>query len=368
MKKSKQLFIVHLLNDFSGSPRVLKDLIDSSLTEPCHTYLFTSQHQGFLSGVNCKLIPVFYDRSANRYFQLICFLTSQIYLFCILSAYLIKNRISGIQTTLLINTMLPFGAGLAGKLLADKVIYYVHESYVRPVLLKRFLRFVVELSSNFVIFVSNYLKENESFSRPHQVVIYNGLRSDFTLIEPISLEEKYKGKKILFASSLKEYKGTEQFISLAKALPDFNFHAAVNCTTLELDHFIKSNKIPGNMVITIRPPELKRLFLDSYLVVNLSLPDQCVETFGLSLLEGMALGSPVVAPPVGGPVEFVSSANGLKIDSRETQAIVDFVRSIDGSFQRWKMLSEQAFETSKRFSSENYKKNIRNFFFDHGLV
>lgn len=368
LQKNKQLFVVHLYNDYSGSPRVLREIFDCNLLPSKDIYLFTSKHSGFLSDVNCNVVNIFYARAGSRFLQLLYFLLSQISLFFVMSAHLICNRIRGRETVVLINTMLPFGAGFAGSFFASEVVYYIHESHIRPILLKKILRSVVEYSADFVIFVSHYLQENEIFRKPVQSVIYNGLRSDFSDGEPIDQENKYANKKILFAASLKEYKGTLQLITLAEQLPEFNFVAAFNCTEQELTLFCSINRLPKNMVALSRPSNLKYLFRESYLVVNLSLPDEWVETFGLSLLEGMALGSPVVAPPVGGPKEFVNSDNGLVSDSRDTQAITTYIRDIDRSFYKWKYFSDQAIETAKKFTPEQYRMNIKAFFVEHNLT
>ena len=57
---------------------------------------------------------------------------------------------------------MPFGGALAGRLIGKKVIYHVHETSLKPQILKKFLRSVISLTAHEVIFVSKYLKEVES--------------------------------------------------------------------------------------------------------------------------------------------------------------------------------------------------------------
>jgi glycosyltransferase involved in cell wall biosynthesis len=368
MSNNTDLFYVHLFNDFSGSPRVFKDAIDSNINETGKTYVVTSSHSGFLDGVSATRINCFYARSSNRYMQLFYFALSQMLLFGQLAYFLLKGRVKGRKSTVVINTMLPFGAGLSAKLFATNIVYYVHETYIKPDLLKRFLRFFIEHCATHIIFVSKYLQQTEAFIKPLAEVIYNGLRSDFPVVMEVDAKSKFINKKLFFAGSLKSYKGVDQLLELALHLPNFKIIAAVNCEEVELEQYKKNNVIPKNMFFHIRPPNIQAYFEQSFLVLNLSLPDGCVETFGLSLLEGMAFGSPVVSPPLGGPIEFVNNRNGYLVDSRQTQSIVDFILHLSSSFEVWNSYSQQAFQTSKLFTAEEYKKSFKAYFQKYNLV
>jgi hypothetical protein len=201
------LYYIQLFNDFSGSPRVLRDAVDSDLNKPENTYIFTSSHEGFLDNANAQRINCYYARSRNRFIQLFYYLLSQLALFFQLFFYLLKGTVKGRNSTVVINTMLPFGAALASKLMGAKVVYYVHETHIKPQILKFFLRFFIEHCAKYVIFVSEYLSVNEVFSRPRQSVIYNGLRSDFPFIGKVDFDSNFNEKLVFFAGSLKLYKG-----------------------------------------------------------------------------------------------------------------------------------------------------------------
>lgn len=368
MSNNLDLFYIHLFNDFSGSPRVFRDAIDSEITKPKDTYILTSKHAGFLDGVSGERVTCFYARSNNRYMQLFYFLLSQLFLFVQLSYFLIKSKVNGRKSTVVINTMLPFGAGVAAKFLSKNVIYYVHETYIKPELLKRFLRFFIEHCATHVIFVSKYLQHKEGFKKPISSVIYNGLRTDFPKVDEVNSKAKFLSKQIFFAGSLKAYKGVDQLVQIALCLPKFEVIAAVNCEVAELNEYKKNNVIPQNMTFHIRPENIQFYFEQSFIVLNLSLPDDCVETFGLSLLEGMAFGTPVISPPVGGPVEFVNNDNGSLVDSREIEKIVEFISHLNSTFDTWNDFSQNAFNTSKSFTAEQYKKSFTAYFKQYNLV
>lgn len=364
----KDLFVAHLFNDFSGSPRVLRDAIDANSDCTGDCYLFTSQHSGFLDGSCAIHIPVFYRRSHYKIIQLFYYFISQIHFFILLSYFLLRSKCRKRQRTLLINTMLPFGAGLAGKLFASNVIYYIHESHISPYLLKKFLRLIVEYCADNVLFVSKYLLETETFNSPTQQVIYNGLRGDFSANPVINPIEKFDSKLILFAGSLKVYKGIEQLINMAIRLSEYKFVAALNCSDDELNLFLENKSIPSNMKIVIRPENLQDLYKSSFLVVNLSLPELWVETFGLSLLEGMSFGCPVIAPEIGGPTEFVDVSNGFLSDSRDIDKIEQFIRSLSADYDLWVKYSQSAQRVAKQFSAGEYKIQFHSYMIKNNFI
>ncbi|HGY12209.1 MAG TPA: glycosyl transferase family 1, partial [Desulfobacterales bacterium] len=78
-----------------------------------------------------------------------------------------------------INTMLPFGATLAGWLMGKPVIYHIHEISLKPAIFKRFLRFFIQKSATQLIFVSEAVEQAESFTGLKQVVVHNALVSSF---------------------------------------------------------------------------------------------------------------------------------------------------------------------------------------------
>ncbi|NRF27187.1 glycosyltransferase family 4 protein [Vibrio coralliilyticus] len=367
MSNKTDLYYVHLFNDFSGSPRVFRDAIESKTHCTGSSFIFTSNHRGFLDGLDGHRVNCFYARSGHRYIQLFYYLLSQVLLFVQLSSYLIFSRLRGRNITVIVNTMLPFAALLAGKVTGAKVVSYVHETHIKPELLKTFLRLFIEHCSDHVVFVSKYLQSVELFSKPTQDVIYNGLRSDFTPVDEIDAKLKFTEKKLFFAGSLKEYKGIEQLIIIAEGLPDFQVLAALNCTDRELNDFVRDRHLPDNIKFLVRPANIQELFDVSFAVLNLSLPDKWIETFGLSLIEGMACGSPVVSPPVGGPTEFVNKNNGFLIDSRCTAEIIKFIRYLDSSMNVWNEFSNHALLTSKKFTNSEYKKSFQLYFEKYDL-
>lgn len=180
MKKNK-VFFTHLYNDYSGSPRVLRDAIEAVSETNNELIVITNKTQGFLSEINnVEYSFIHYNFHKNKIFQLFLFLFSQLELFIKLSFLLIKYRCAGYNCKVVNNTVLPFGGGLAAAIFSKYSLYYIHETSIRPYVLKKFLLFIIKLTADKVIFVSSYLK-NELSLNADSIVIYNTLRSDFSL-------------------------------------------------------------------------------------------------------------------------------------------------------------------------------------------
>ncbi len=356
---NKELYFVHLFNDYSGSPRVLRDAIDCEFEHSDKKHLFTSSHQGFLTGSSCNLKTVPYKRSSNKLVVLFYFIIAQLYTFFVLSFYLIKAKLKNKETHVIVNTILPFGAGLAGKLFATKVVYYVHELAIDPKPLDMLLKAVLRFAADEVLFVSNYVKSRYQNLSCIQTVILNGLRGDFPTKVDVEPEQKFANKTILFVGSLKNYKGIHSFIKLAESLPHLRFVAALNCNTDELTLL---NNIPSNLALHVRPNSLETLYKDATLLVNLSIPDEWVETFGLTIIEGFAFGCPAVIPPVGGPTEFTDSSNSIKVDSRDFQQLLTQIKYATSDYDIWLNMFKSANSVAEGFTTKQFQSRVSPYF------
>lgn len=358
-EKRLKVYAVHLLDDYSGSPRVLTDALNCLSGSDIECVVLTSQHDGFLSDSDFtkKIIP--YGRFDKKWVLLVAYLLSQFICCLVLICLLLIDKLRQRKIVLLVNTMLPFGAFIAAKLMGVHCIAYVHETYISPPTFKKFLRFFIEYCASEVIFVSKYLAEAEEFELPKSTILYNGLRKDLKFSSRFSKKTRFERRSILFCGSLKNYKGLDKFILLAQSMPDFNFVAAINCFVEDLNFMC--GEIPKNLQLLPRPKNLSDLYQVSFLVINLSDPELCVETFGLSILEGMAAGAPVIAPPVGGPVELVGNA-GLLVHPSNIAEISAFIGCLAEDFELWCDYSRKALLRAEMFSAEKFEENLLRLF------
>ena len=241
-QKAKVIIFVHLYNDFSGSPCVLKDAIESLDGTGVERILFTSQHRGFLSDLAIKKQTVPYLYSNKTLIKLLFYVISQFYLFFFLSFCLLKMRISGKHVEVVANTILPAAAVLAGKLFAHRTVSYVHELAVQSKLLSFFLKNIVLKCSDRRLYVSQFLKE--SYFDEQGDVLLNGLRGDLSeYVAKLSYQELIECKlshfRVLFVGNLREYKGFWAFLKLARLRPNMCFEAVINASESEFDAFRK---------------------------------------------------------------------------------------------------------------------------------
>ena len=169
----RKIIFVHLLNDFSGSPKVLSQVISGLKDDRFELELFTSNNtKGFLSNL-VKTTTFTYKYFNNKWLTLVVFMYSQFVLFVKLLIFWRRD------ITIYVNTMLPFGADLAGFLMRKPVIYQIHEISLSPKILKQFLRAIIKLTASKIIFVSKAVKESENFPAIPSKVIYNALPKSF---------------------------------------------------------------------------------------------------------------------------------------------------------------------------------------------
>ncbi len=355
---AKKMVFIHLFNDRSGSPKVLSQVIKAAANNDIVTEVITSAHgDGFLSDVADVQSRLFYKRSENKLLTLVYYLISQGLLFLQCLKY------KGQNVVFYVNTMMPFGAALAGKLLKIPVYYHVHETSIKPNMLKRFLRFVIEKTSTKVVFVSNYLMQVERFAKLPQVVVHNALD---TAAERTSRIKEEAGFTSLMICSLKGYKGVMEFLALARRSQDdkhLNFTLVLNASRTEVDSYFSGIDVPDNMAIYPRQTDMSGFYSRSDLLLNLSRPDGWIETFGLTILEGMSHGLPVIVPPVGGPAELVrSDVEGYLISSYNIDELYRAICRISLDPEKYKELSDNALSRTRDFSLEVFERKCSTLF------
>ena len=353
----KKVVCIHLYNDFSGSPFVLSQSINTLSKNNYEVDLYTSNTEGFLTDTESNKFSVFYRRSNNKLGVLFYYLLSQIILFFKLLKYRNKDVI------FYINTIMPFGAALAGKILGVKVIYHIHETSIRPKILKIFLKKVISYTSDFNIFVSKYLMKSDEIKSVQSSVIYNALPDKFTKKANLNMY-KYNNESfiVLMICSLKEYKGVYEFIKIANNCnikKKIKFKLVLNTEQREIDIFFKTTSIPNNVSLYSSQKDVSLFYREANLVLNLSRVDKWVETFGMTILEAMNYAIPCIVPPIGGPVEIVDNGvDGYCIDSYKVNDISEIILKLSEDEELLLNLSCKALEKAKAFSSSNFEYNI----------
>jgi len=354
MKKNKRIFAFHLLNDRSGSPKVLSQIVKGWIKEEREVWICTSLHQdGFLSHIQgVQYINGWYRFKTNPWIRLIYFTISQLLLFFKLLFIIKKSDI------IYINTILPFGAALLGKLKGCHVIYHIHESTINPALLKWFLIKVAKWTADDMIHVSKYVAKANAINYASNHLVYNSIDNDF-LNQAVPKALKSKPRNVLMVCSLKVYKGIYEFIHLAEDNAQYQFRLVINASQNEIDTFMDGIKVPENTILYPAQKNLHPFFQWADIVVNLSRPDRWIETFGLTIVEGMAYGLPALVPNIGGISEVIEEGvTGFGVDSRNRKLLNSKLKALMENPDLYMLFSKAAIERLKHFQEQTMLEKI----------
>ena len=222
-----------------------------------------------------------------------------------------------------INTILPVGPAVAGWLMRKEVIYHYHENAMVKGKMYRLLAWVMQRVATEIICVSKYqrsfLKRQEGVR-----VVPNALDEEFLARAVVDVEGAFERKTVLMLGSLKGYKGTKEFVELARRLEQFRFVLVLNDSQENIDRYFEENGLvcTENLKVYARQEDVVPFYCEASVVLNLTDKTQAIETFGLTALEARAFGLPVIVPTVGGIAEMVEDGvNGWKIDVQDLDVI-----------------------------------------------
>lgn len=367
----KHIVCFHLFNDYSGSPKVLKTVLNGLLDRGYAVDLVSSRGGVLdeLAHPNLKRKFTYrYRFSSNPAVTLLRYATIQVYTFFVAFRYLFSKDV-----VFYVNTILPVGAALAGWLTGKKVVYHYHENAFVKGRFYRFLAWAMQKMAAEIICVSAY---QASFlkRKKHVRVVPNALPSEFIAQLHPDPASAFERKTVLMLSSLKEYKGTREFIRLAADLPQFKFVLVINDTQENIDKYLNSNILPppqrkfgekygecvggntgqrwlpSNLTVFSRQEHVAVFYNAATIVINLTDRHQAIETFGLTSLEALSCGLPVIVPTVGGITEFVIEAyDGYWIDVQDLPIIESRIIEILQDRTLYASLSNNALSVSRRY-------------------
>lgn len=254
-----------------------------------------------------------------------------------------------------INTLLPIGPALAGRIMCKRVVYHYHENAFAKGTFYKALANAMQKLAYEIICVSRY---QASFLKRKRgvIVIPNVVPQTFIdRLEPAP-SMAFERKRVLMLGSLKLYKSPLEFMELARRLPQFPFELVVNDTQENIDRFMQQQQITISRNLTVYPKQndVVPFYNRASLVLNLSNKNSIVETFGLTALEAMSVALPVIVPTEGGIAEMVEDGvNGYKIDVQELERIICLIKDIFNDKDHYVSMANKAFQFSLSF-----KENI----------
>ena len=365
------VLFVHLLNNYTGSPKVLANFLEEYSKSSNEISLLTSKTDGCLSSIsNVKYIDNKYRWFNNKILLTLVFIFSQIYQFFFV---LCGKKYDCIY----INTILPFGAAFAAKIRKEKVVYHVHEYYPKPHLMQRICVYFASKCADEYIFVSNYLKScYKGIFLKKGIVIHNAVSNDLKtsakdfITNNDYIKNKFINKQIVLPCALKKYKGVNVFLELSKQLPQYNFLLVTSNSKNESDSYFKDKEVPKNFKILNQVKDMSKIYSEASIVLNLSIPhgiDKIIETFSMILIEAFEFKTPCIAPCYGGPLEIIQEAeNGFLLEVENISEVVNKIEYIMSDYNLYKGFSEKAYTRSKDFATAKFVGSIEQIIMSEG--
>lgn len=341
----------HLFNDFSGSPIILRTVLKGLLNKGYRVILRTSRG-GVLDSLHDKNLQTshyYYHFSRHP------LVTMARYAWVQLHSFFYAFRFAGKKDCVFyINTLLPVGPALAGKLMGKRVIYHYHENaWIKGKVYKSLSRMMRWIASD-IICVSDYqrrtLLENQKVT-----VIPNAVADGFVSKAHADAHAAYGRKTILMACSCKRYKGVESFFQIAERLPYLQFLLVLNETTENVSAFLNELNVPSLPNVQVEPStnNMADVYARASLLLNLSDRTQFIETFGMTVVEAMCFGLPCIVPVVGGISELVQEGvTGYHVDSHDTESLVQKINVLLTDRGLYCQMAAKATIASQTFSEK----------------
>lgn len=347
----KRIVCFHLFNDYSGSPKVLRMVLEGMLKKGYRVDLASSKGgvlDDLLHYPNLRKHSYPYRFSSNGAVTMLRYGLVQIYTFFLSFRWLFCK-----DAVFYINTLLPVGPALAGRLMGKRVVYHYHENAFVKGAFYKMLAAMMERLAHRIICVSEY-QASFLICKEKVTVIPNALPEAFVQRLKPNPENAFEQKTVLMLGSLKEYKGTKEFIQLSQRMPQYNFILVINDTQENIDGYLSEKHYTSeeNLVLYPRQADVAKFYQQASVVLNLSDKRQFIETFGLTALEAMTAGLPVIVPTEGGIAEMVDDGiNGYKIDVADLDKIEQHIQELLTDKTKYVEMAEQALACAKRFDA-----------------
>lgn len=354
-----KLVCFHLFNDFSGSPKVLRMVLGGLAKQGLSIDVVTSKGEGALSDLagqeGFRISRYAYRFSANGLVTMMRYGWVQLYIFLFSFRYLLSRK-----TVFYINTILPMGAALAGRLMGKRVVYHYHENASVKSAFYRVLAWCMQKLASEIICVSEY--QRSFLKRQNGVqVVPNAVPKTFVNQLNPNPEEAFERKRVLMLGSLKQYKGTHEFVELAARMKAYAFELVLNETPENIAAFWKESGMtqPENLTVYPRQNNVAIFYNRASMVLNLSNKNLFIETFGLTALEAMSAGLPVIVPTEGGIAEMVEDGvNGYKTDVQELDKIEKQIGVLLENRELYTQLAQGAYEFAQHFNETKMTERI----------
>jgi len=341
----KMLFI-HPANDFTGSTRVLQNIIKNEYLSCSKAIITIDGGKGLLSELeNVRIYNIWFPRFRGKIIPGVSVFISYIYRIVLLFFLCFK------YDCFYVNTVIPSYAIVVLSVLHKRIMWHIHEILPNDGIVNKFRNGIVRKAKAHFIFVSNYVADAYTINKlSTQEVKYNKLSKEFTnniVINPCSNRSR---SRVLMVASLSPFKGIPVLLEVARKMKRCHFTLVLGSSEQEVDTFLVDNNIPDNCEVLHQVNDLSGVYYNNDILLNLTNPGLRKETFGMTIIEAFAYGIPVVAPNAGGPREIVDNGlNGLLVDVTNDDVVIDSISYILEDQMRYEAFSNNAYKASLRF-------------------
>ena len=121
----------------------------------------------------------------------------------------------------------------------------------------------------------------------------------------------------------------------------------------------------NNISIHSRQEDVAKFYQQASVVLNMSDKRLFIETFGLTALEAMTAGLPVIVPTEGGIAEMVTDGvNGYKIDVADLDCIGDAIKKLLTDKTKYIQMAENALLCAKKFNADDMIERVEKILAD----
>ncbi len=129
----------------------------------------------------------------------------------------------------------------------------------------------------------------------------------------------------------------------------------------KLEKYVYANNIQSNVKFLGFCDNVPRMLS----TIDIGVAPSRKETFGISCLEMMAMGVPVVASGVDGMTDFLVDGENCLIAPNDREALAQKILSLNADNNLKEKLRENALKTADEFNLQNFITKIENLYMDH---
>lgn len=177
----------------------------------------------------------------------------------------------------------------------------------------------------YIVAVSQWLGNEIRQSFLHNLpltVITNGV--DVFSFQPTNVKRDNKLTIVGVANNWEPRKNFDFYVNIAKQLPDAQINIVGNVAYAQKIKCTSNIKLLGHIT---NPSRLSEIYTNADVYINASRE----ETFGMTTIEAMACGTPVIVNNATALPEIVTSDTGLIVDIDNTESVVSAIHSIKKS-------------------------------------